>query len=114
MIVPFWSYFDSRTFADLADLIGQVLYFVPLGALLAAHSWRQSFAGAVLYGLAIGAGLELGQVFIPGRSADVTDVISSGAGAGLGLALWRWGEWTRTSSIGVAKYRVGARAGLKL
>ena len=41
MVVPFWSYFDSRTFADLADVIGQVLYFVPLGgtsgrALLAA------------------------------------------------------------------------------
>ena len=49
MVVPFWSYFDSRSLADLADLIGQVLVFMPLGALLAARSWRQSFAGADLH-----------------------------------------------------------------
>ena len=35
-VVPFWSYFHSRTLADLADVIGQVLIFMPFGALLAA------------------------------------------------------------------------------
>jgi len=113
-IVPFWSYLDSRSLADLADLVGEVLVFVPLGALLAARSWRRSFAGAVLLGLALGAMLEIGQVFLPSRTVDVTDVLSAAAGAGLGLALWRWGERARTSSMGVAKYRVGPRAGLKL
>ena len=111
--MPFWSYLDSRSLADLADLVGEVLVFVPLGALLAARSWRQSFAGAVLIGLALGAVLEIGQLFLPSRTADVTDVLSAAAGAGLGLALWRWGEWARTSSMGVA---VSSRppAGLKL
>jgi glycopeptide antibiotics resistance protein len=113
MIIPFWSYFDSRGLADLADLMGQVLYFVPLGALLAARSWRWSFPAAVGIGLALGLVLEYGQVFIRSRTADVTDVISSATGAGLGLALWRWGEWARNSSVGVAKYRVGHRAGLR-
>jgi VanZ family protein len=113
-VVPLWSYFRSRRLADLADLVGQVLVFVPLGAVLAARSWRQSLPGAVLIGLAVGAVLEIGQVFLPGRTADVTDVLSAAAGAGLGLALWRWGEWARTSSMGVARYRVGPRAGLKL
>jgi len=113
-VVPFWSYYGSRSLADLTDLVGEVLVFVPLGALLAARSWRQSFPGAVLIGLALGAALEIGQVFLPGRTADVTDVLSAAAGAGLGLALWRWGEWARTSSMGVARYRVGPRAGLKL
>jgi len=113
-VVPFWSYYGSRSFADLADLVGEVLVFMPLGALLAARSWRQSFPGAVLFGLALGAVLEIGQIFLPGRTADVTDVISAAAGAGLGLVLWRWGEWARTSSMGVARYRVGPRAGVKL
>jgi len=113
-VVPFWSYLVSRSLADLADLVGEVLVFVPLGALLAARSWRQSFAGAILIGLALGAMLEIGQLFLPSRTVDVTDVLSAAAGAGLGLALWRWGEWARTSSMGVAKYRVGPRAGLKV
>jgi hypothetical protein len=111
MVIPFWSYFDSRTLADLADVMGQVLYFVPLGALLAARSWRQSFVGVVLIGLAVGMVLEGGQVFLPSRTADVSDVLSSAAGAGLGWVIWRWGERARTSSMGVAKYRVGNRAG---
>ncbi len=34
--VPFWSYFGSRTLEDLADVIGQAMVFMPLGALLAA------------------------------------------------------------------------------
>jgi glycopeptide antibiotics resistance protein len=114
MVVPFWSYFDSRSLADLADVVQEVLIFLPLGALLAARSWRQSFLGAVLTGLALGVVLEFGQVFLPSRSADVTDALSAAAGTGLGLALWRWGEWARTSSMGVARYRVGRRSGLKL
>ena len=114
MVVPFWSYFDSRSMDDVADVVKQVLVFMPLGVLLAARSWRQSFPAAVLIGLALGVVLEFGQVFLPSRSADVSDALSAAAGAGLGLTLWRWGERARTSSMGVARYRVGPRGGLKL
>ncbi len=108
-IVPFWSYFDSRSLADLADVIGQALVFMPLGSLLGARSWRQSFAGACLIGLGVGFVLEVGQVFLPGRTADISDALSAAAGAGLGWGFWRWGEWARTSSMGAARYRVGQR-----
>ena len=114
MIVPFWSYFHSRTMDDLADVVEQALVFVPLGVLLAARSPRQSFPGAIFIGLVLGVVLEIGQAFIPSRFADVTDALSAAAGAGLGLCLWRWGEWARTSSMGVARYRVRPRGGLKL
>jgi VanZ family protein len=113
MLVPFWSYFGSRSLDDLADVIGQAMVFVPLGVLLAACSWRQSFLAAVLIGLGFGVVLELGQVFLPDRKADVSDAISAAAGAGVGLALWRWGESVRTSSLGVTRYRVGRHAGRK-
>ena len=86
MVVPFWSYFDSRSVADLADVIGQALTFVPLGVLLAARSWRQSFLGVVLIGLVLATVLEIGQIFIPGRTSDISDVLSAAAGSGLGLA----------------------------
>jgi VanZ family protein len=111
MLVPFWSYFGSRNIEDLTDVIGQAMVFVPLGALLAAHSWRQTFMRTVLVGFAVGVLLEAGQVFLPERTADMSDAISAAAGAGLGLALWRWGEFARHSSMGATRYRVGHRAG---
>ena len=112
-VIPFWSYFFSRTLADLADVIGQVLIFIPLGALLAARTNRQSFAGVLMIGLSLGVVIEVGQAFLPGRTADISDAISAAAGTALGLALWRWGEWTRTSSVGAIRYRVGHRAGYR-
>jgi glycopeptide antibiotics resistance protein len=111
MIVPFWSYFGSRSLGDLTDVTGQAAIFVPLGALLAARAWRQSFPGAIAIGFGLGVVLEIGQVFLPDRSADVSDAISAAAGTGLGLALWRWGEYARNSSMGVTRYRVGRRVG---
>ncbi len=105
-IVPFWSYFYSRTLEDLTDVVGQAMAFLPLGALLAARSWRQSFLSAVLIGFGFGVVLEIGQAFLPERTSDVSDAISAAAGTGLGLALWRWGESARTSSMGVTRYRV--------
>ena len=85
MIVPFWSYFGSRTLEDLTDVVGQAVVFLPLGALLAARSWRQSFLSAVLIGFGFGVVLEFGQAFLPDRTADVSDAISAAAGAGLGF-----------------------------
>jgi VanZ family protein len=85
-VVPFWSYYIHTNPEALADLINQVLAFIPLGALLAARSRRQSVAGALMSGLACGFVLEFGQVFLPGRTAELTDVLTAAADAGLGAA----------------------------
>jgi glycopeptide antibiotics resistance protein len=108
-VVPFWAYFFSRSLFDVADVLGQVVIFMPLGALLAARTHRQRLWGALLIGFALGALIEVGQVFLPGRTADISDAISASAGTAAGLALWRWGESTRASSTGPARYRVGRR-----
>jgi glycopeptide antibiotics resistance protein len=112
-IVPFWTYFYSRSLDDIADVLIQALSFAPLGALLAARSWRQSLLGVMLVGLGIGAFLEIGQVFLPHRTADITDALAAAAGAATGWGLWRWGESFRSSSSGNVKYRVAPASGLK-
>jgi glycopeptide antibiotics resistance protein len=106
--VPFWSYYIRTNAAALGDVINQVLIFIPLGVLLAAGSRRRSILEAALIGFAVGLILEAGQVFLPERTAELTDALSASVGAGLGLVLWRWGESARdpTSSLGVARYRV--------
>jgi glycopeptide antibiotics resistance protein len=101
-VVPFWAYYIRTDRNALADLINQVLAFIPLGALLAAWSWRRSFAGGLVIGLGCGFVLEFGQVFLPDRTADLTDVLTAAAGAGLGVVLWRWGESLRRSTRGIA------------
>jgi glycopeptide antibiotics resistance protein len=110
-VVPFWAYYIRTDPDALADLINQVSAFIPLGALLAARSWRQSVAGALGIGLGGGFVLELGQIFLPDRTAELTDALTAAAGVGLGVALWRWGESLRRSPQGVARYRVGPRGG---
>jgi glycopeptide antibiotics resistance protein len=114
--VPFWSYYVRTNAAALGDVIDQVLIFIPLGALLAAASRRRSVLQAAVIGFTVGLILEVGQVFLPERTAELTDALSASVGAGLGLALLRWGESVRdpTSSLGVTRYRVGSTDDEKL
>ncbi len=108
--VPFWSYYVHTNVGALADLFGQVLAFVPLGVLLAVRSSSVTRAG--LIGLGCGFVLEFGQIFLPDRTAELTDVLTAAFGAGLGTALWRWGESLRDpprGTRGIAWAREPAR-----
>jgi VanZ like family len=108
--VPFWSYYVRTNAAALGDVIDQVLIFIPLGALLAAGSRRRSIIQVAMIGFAVGLILEVGQVFLPERTAELTDALSASVGAGLGSSLWKWGESVRdpSNSLGVTRYRVGS------
>jgi VanZ family protein len=106
--VPFWAYYVRTSGDALADIVGQVMFFIPSGALLAAKSPKRSIIQAALFGLAIGAAMEAGQVFLPARTAELTDALSAAVGAAMGLGLWRWGESVRdpAHSFGNVRYRV--------
>ena len=111
MLVPFWSYFGSRNIEDLTDVINQAIVFAPLGGLLAAQSWKRTFLATIMLGFTWSILLEFGQVFLPARSADMSDAISAAGGAGVGWALWRWGVLARNASMGQARYRVATKVG---
>ena len=90
----------------VADLLNQVMGFIPLGVLLAARDpwlppWR-----ALVVGLGLGLVLEVGQLGLAERTAEITDALSAGGGALLGALLWRRAVAIRTSSVGPAHYRI--------
>ena len=90
---------------DLAELLGNLLLFVPLGFGLAAlaRSRRTPAAIAIPLVLAIGAALSLGvevlQCWLPDRDPSLVDIAANSASAALGAALQfassspRWLPW---------------------
>ncbi|MBL4785140.1 MAG: VanZ family protein [Cohaesibacteraceae bacterium] len=50
------------------------------------------FRAAFLFSLAAGTGLEIAQMFVPGRTAAIDDVVANGIGALCAWLLMRWLE----------------------
>ena len=74
-----------------ANLVRNVLLFVPVGAAFALR-WGPGIP-AVLAAVALTVGIETAQIFIPGRSSLPVDVAANAAGGLVGVALVRWGAW---------------------
>ena len=73
----------------LLGVIGNVVLFVPLGAILRARGVERG--RAVLYGLALSTAIELTQLAVPGRTTSVDDVLLNTVGVVLGhLLATRW------------------------
>jgi hypothetical protein len=71
----------------LADALLNILLFAPLGsavALVGAPLWR-----ATLVAAALSVGVEVAQLFVPGRDASLGDVLFNVVGASLGVFLVR-------------------------
>lgn len=105
-LVPFWVYYRRTDIYALADLVEQVLAFVPLGGLLAARDARRAVRRSALIGLAFGLLLEAGQLFLADRTAEITDALSAAAGSALGAWLWSRGSTARNEARGTVRYRV--------
>jgi VanZ family protein len=61
------------------------------GGIPRRFGWRTAVA-AIVFAIAYGASDELHQMFVPGRSADVNDLLADTIGASLGaFACWAWG-----------------------
>ena len=94
-LVPFLGYFRTSPPSALATAIAKVAAFVPIGLLWAAWSRRWTPGLAAMLGLALGAALEVIQLFNTARHADVSDAILAASGAWVGCRLWRRAERLR-------------------
>ena len=85
-LIPFQHYYP-------ADMILNVILFMPLGVLVGAWLRQRDGQGmwhAIILLAAISASFEMLQLFIPDRVTSVDDVISNTLGGALGVLLVRW------------------------
>jgi glycopeptide antibiotics resistance protein len=107
-LVPFWSYYRRTDVYAVADLLNQVMSFIPLGVLLAVKDPRRPLGRALVLGLGLGLLLEAGQLGLADRTAEITDALSAGAGAFAGALLWHWAVTTQTASEGHDRDRIAS------
>lgn len=83
-----WLFFNPRI--ALLNIVGNVVMFMPLGALLPLWDRRYRKAWAtILAGLSLTFSIELLQYLMGTRSADIDDIILNTLGTVLGFALYR-------------------------
>jgi VanZ family protein len=115
-VVPFRNYYFGSEFHAFTELTRKFLLAAPVGALLrlavppsASRAVnRLQHASFVLIALMVFGALEAGQIFLPGRIADLTDVMIAVAGAEAG----RW-LVERLRESRPRAYALDAAAGLR-
>ena len=95
--VPFVTYYYGTEFHATNELLRKIGLFLPGGILwaLAAGAgntarWRRTYwSGSLMMG-ALALTLEIGQTYLPGKTADITDALLEWIGCLLGLSIARW------------------------
>ncbi|CAH1903977.1 conserved membrane hypothetical protein [Candidatus Nitrotoga sp. HW29] len=95
--VPFALYYFGTEYRAATEVLHKMGFFFPLGILLALFMGRFRFGPPFLWKMAALAGVgivagsvEVGQLFLPGKFADLTDWVLEMAGGWAGCALsWR-------------------------
>lgn len=92
-IIPFYNYYFASEFQALTQALRKFIFFVPLGILL---GWRLQRTKGMLFWVIslfslvlLAAGIEAGQLFLPGRYPDVTDALLGLAGGISGIWIYR-------------------------
>lgn len=96
--LPFLTYYQGSEYRALNELLRKTGFFIPGGALwmLMMHTVRPAFSlrGLMFSGALVTAGIatlvELGQLYLPSKVADVTDWALECTGALAGMMVSRW------------------------
>lgn len=94
--VPFQSLLDGLALGEfwvgiaLTDLLGNILLFIPLGLVIGLRFVRLPiWVWAAPIAVALTAAIEIVQLFVLNRSADMTDVMMNGLGGIFGFVVGR-------------------------
>jgi hypothetical protein len=94
--VPFWAVFTA-TMAGV-DFVQNIVLFLPMGWIANRAGW--SVRRTVLVGALVSAGIEIGQIWVAGRTSTAMDIVCNTAGAALG-----WWMAAGALSQGAARWR---------
>lgn len=81
--MPFTAYYYGTEFRAVTEVLHKILFFIPLGAMLAfgrlgmPHSAARTMYGLLSIGilLSVPFGIELGQIALPRKTLGVTDIV---------------------------------------
>jgi len=101
-LIPLVRIIDLRPLSEadtLLNVMGNILLFLPLGAALCLLGFR--IRTTIFIAFSLSALVELTQLFVPGRTTSVDDVLLNTLGALVGHALLsRWAPaWTTPGSV---------------
>ncbi len=107
--VPFLAYYQGSEFRAITEVAHKVGFFLPLGALAGVlrmqlnQDQRLIWPDALLLAgaFSVAFAIELGQVAMPLKSPDSTDMLLMWVGAAIGLAGVRWskGRWNQPEGL---------------
>lgn len=103
--VPFYTYYFGSEFHAINELLRKVGFFVPAGLILGLAASLRAKVSTEMVRLHLGMlGLlafviEFGQLALPGKVADVTDVLLEFGGAWLGYRMARWVDMPSLASL---------------
>jgi|GEM_PF-1541039 glycopeptide antibiotics resistance protein len=94
-LVPFYAYYKVTSLWNIYDLLESFFMLMPLGFVWALlknrhQSFKQAEMEALTLGLVVALVIEVGQVFLPTRVGEITDVIVMTAGCYVGARLYRY------------------------
>lgn len=78
--VPFWAVFTA-TMAGV-DFVQNIVLFLPMGWIACRAGW--SVRRTALIGVLVSVGIEVGQIWVAGRTSTAMDIVCNTAGAVLG------------------------------
>ncbi len=96
--VPLYAYYYSRPLQAISSIFRKVLFFIPLGMFIGMAMRPFSKAGlnsflafiALIFCFGAGLGIELGQVIMPNKIPDSTDLFFETMGGVLGFYIMRF------------------------
>ncbi|MFQ5601310.1 MAG: VanZ family protein, partial [Candidatus Krumholzibacteriia bacterium] len=98
-LLPYYTHYFRATVVAVSEFLDGLLFHVPLGFLLARPLAARLSGGTLRLGAgvamlcgALAFGIEVLQLGLPGRYADVSDVVTACLGGILGAFTWAWFE----------------------
>ena len=85
--IPLYEFCSRRTPTALYELVLNLFSFAIWGGLLQLSFLRRPRWLVVAYAVALSAGVEFAQTFLPARSAGITDILMAGLGAWTGALM---------------------------